>query len=298
MLSIAPASVGEWFDIELEARSITALQVVGLFWTSFGLAGIIACLHPFRHWVLFVCRGLADLALGVGVIAMASTTEWNWSASALLLPRAAWLPVLATLLYQSFKWHSLTAPIGATRQLIETQRRFVSQRGATLESLSRGKPLLIVFTRHAGCTFCREMLSDLGEQRSRLEAQGMELAVVHMSPPLEAAQLAIRYGLEGVHLFSDPHCELYEAFGLTRGTVLQLLGPKVWWRAFWTSVVEGHGIGPISGDGFRLQGAFVVRDGDELVACRAQTAADPIDFISLCKVANGMVRRPRESALA
>ena len=167
----------------------------------------------------------------------------------------------------------------------DVAQRHMSQRGATLLELSQSQHVLVVFLRHAGCTFCREMLADLADQRARLGARGVEIAVVHMSSPLQAAQFAIHYHLEDVHMISDPDCELYEAFGLFRGTVGQLFGPKVWVRAVWAGIIKGHGIGMLDGDGFRMPGAFVLKDQQIVAAHVTQSAADQIDFRALCESA-------------
>jgi len=51
-----------------------------------------------------------------------------------------------------------------------------------LENL-RGRPVLVVFLRHAGCLFCRTHLEKLLKRRERIEALGAEfLAIVHDEP--------------------------------------------------------------------------------------------------------------------
>ncbi len=156
--------------------------------------------------------------------------------------------------------------------------------GPTIAELSQGHDVLVLFLRHSGCTFCREALADLAARRSKLEAAGMTPVVVHMSQPQVAQAMFDSYGLGDVFRISDPGQQLYRAYGLTRGSVKQLLGPKVWWRGFLAALVDRHGFGKLDGDGFQLPGVFVVRDNQIVKAYRHATAADRPD---VCEFALG-----------
>src|SRR5437763_929202 len=81
--------------------------------------------------------------------------------------------------------------------------------------------------RHSGCTFCRESLADISEQRESIEASGARIVLVHMGKEEYAAKFFRRYGLGDVPRISDPNQALYRAFGLNRGTFHSLFGPKV-----------------------------------------------------------------------
>jgi hypothetical protein len=156
-----------------------------------------------------------------------------------------------------------------------------SQHGKTLGELSAQRPVLVTFLRHSGCTFCREALADLSQQRAAIEAQGLQLALVHMSPGSDGAALFARYHLEDVERFSDPECRLYRAFELERGRLSQLLGPRIWWRGFLTAIVARHGFGKIRGDGFQMPGVFVIDRGQIVAAFRHKTAADRPEYSQL-----------------
>lgn len=56
---------------------------------------------------------------------------------------------------------------------------------------------------------------------------------------------------------SDPAAELYEALGLARGTLGQLLGPRVLLSGV-RAALRGHGVGKPVGDPTRLSGWFLV----------------------------------------
>lgn len=166
-------------------------------------------------------------------------------------------------------------------QINSVLRTVRSHRGMTLAELSAHRPVLVVFLRHSGCTFCRQSLADLALKRKYIESRGVALALVHMSGPLDGTQLLQKYDLDDVHRFSDPDCVVYEAFGLARGSFRQLFGWRVWWSGLIASLIEGHGLGPLDGDGFRLSGAFLLRAGQLVAAQRCQSAAERIDLSRL-----------------
>ena len=297
LLTIRPLAIFTTLGLAAPLHPIV-MQAVGIFYMVLGIGFGIASLHPVRHWSTILV-GLAGKVFTPVLMITSSLTgtissAWLWTIAADII---WWVPLALALFVVWYHLADTTDP-NEEETLEELLERHTSQRGASIAKLSAERPLLLVFARHAGCTFCREMLSDLSEQRARLEALGLEIGVVHMSSPLEATKLAIRYELDGLHMFEDQHCELYEAFGLQRGSVLQLFGPKVWVRGLWAGVVEGHGLGAMQGDGFRLQGAFIIDKGEIVTACRGQTAADQIDFVALAKASRRLRNSGVESHLA
>ncbi len=133
--------------------------------------------------------------------------------------------------------------------------------GETIQEISVNKPVLLVFLRHFGCTFCREALSEISEKRVEIESRGVEVVFVHMSDNKTAEQYFKRHNLEGVIHISDPDCNLYQQFGLVKGTLQQLLGFNVWIRGIDAGIKKGHGMGRFLGDAFQMPGVFVIRNG-------------------------------------
>lgn len=169
-----------------------------------------------------------------------------------------------------------------TLSFSDAVRSVRSNGGQTLAELSAKRPVLVVFLRHAGCTFCREALSDLQQQGSRIEARGVYLALVHMISDDAAAQFFDKYSLADVPRFSDPGRELYRAFDLQRGSLWQLLGPPVWWRGA-KAFIAGHGVGSLQGDGFQMPGTFVLHRGQIVQAFRNKTSGDRPDYSQLAE---------------
>jgi hypothetical protein len=162
-------------------------------------------------------------------------------------------------------------------------REIRSHRGATLWQLSMERPTLVVFLRHAGCVFCREALADLSRQRAAIEGAGVRLALVHMSEPLNATLRCERYALGDVHRYCDRQCCLYDAFGLPRVSLRQLLNPRVWGRAVVAGLLRGYGFGRTEGDSLRLSGVFLLYQGQIHAEHRAVTVADRPDYLHIAR---------------
>lgn len=152
--------------------------------------------------------------------------------------------------------------------------------GETLDALSRRSAVLVVFLRHGGCPFCRQMLADLAEKRAQIEQSGTALVLVHMMDDAAAAVLFKPFGLDNVARISDPDRRIYAGFGLRRGNVSQVMGPRVWWRGLKATVV-GHRPGIPAGDIYQMPGAFLIADGQILRRFEPQTTADRADFEDL-----------------
>lgn len=166
-----------------------------------------------------------------------------------------------------------------TPELLESA---VDQHGVSLWTLSQQRPVLVVFLRHAGCTFCREALADLSARRSRIEESGSGIVLVHMTTEAEAAELTGRYGLQDLSRIADPERTLYEAFELQRGSLSQVAGPGVWWRGL-KAILAGNLVGVPQGDVRQLPGAFLVSRGEIIKAFRHASSADRPDYCELAR---------------
>ena len=56
---------------------------------------------------------------------------------------------------------------------------------------------------------------------------------------------------------ADQDGQLFAAFGLGRGSLMQLVGPAVWWRAL-VALLKGNFVGKPSGNETQMPGAFLV----------------------------------------
>jgi len=167
-----------------------------------------------------------------------------------------------------------------------------TNRGSNLSGLSKQQPVLLVFLRHFGCTFCREALSDIARERANIESFGTRIVFVHMTENDTAERYFQRYGLQGAEHISDPDCTFYTAFGLMKGSFNQLFGLQSWIRGFSAGVIDGHGVGPQLGDGFQMPGVFVLQDGEIKQSFIHKLASDRPnykDLIRCCDIEKGEV---------
>ena len=159
--------------------------------------------------------------------------------------------------------------------------------GVSLAELTEQSPVLLVFLRHFGCSFCREAISDIAKRRARLEQQGVRIVFVHMAPEQKVAEKFFRrYKLFPIDHISDPEKNFYRAFGMGRGTPAQLFGLMNWIRGFEAGVIEGHGFAYQSediGDGFQMPGVFVLHKGEVKHSFIHQQAWDRPDYEAIVK---------------
>lgn len=261
-------------------------QCVGMIVGVYGMGYLIAARNSRVHWPI-VLVGLLGKVLGPLGFAFAlldGSLPLAFGATILTNDLLWWIPFTMIL------WDAARSrgelPAAPRPSLDEALDRLRDQHGRTLRERSDAQPCAVVLLRHTGCTFCRQSLSDLRSRRAGA-ADGMHLAIVTMSSPEENANLARQYGLESVSWFSDPDRIAYRAFDLRRGTFLQLFGPAVWWSGL-RALLDGHGLGALSGDGFQLPGAFVVHRGRVVAGQRARSAAERLDCGALgaCLVPN------------
>jgi peroxiredoxin len=154
--------------------------------------------------------------------------------------------------------------------------------GERLVDLVQACPVLLVFLRHAGCTFCREAVSDIAKVRGEIESNGTRIVLVHLADRSGIEQLVQRHSLSDVDRICDTDQELYRAFGLKKGSWRQLFGPKVWTRGLIAAVARGHGLGRPVADATQMPGVFFLDQGLVASAYRHRSAADRPCYTSLC----------------
>lgn len=142
--------------------------------------------------------------------------------------------------------------------------------GETLREASEKEALAVIFLRHFGCTFTRQLLKNLRDMHGRAEKEGARLVLVHMLQEGEEDEYVEN---TGVGRIADPRCDLYRAFGLGKGGFLELFGPRVLYRGA-VAFFRGCGVGMLRGDGLQMPGAFLVRNGRIVRGQKAATAAD------------------------
>ncbi len=271
-------------------------QWLGMAVGIYGLAYFAAGFDPTRHWPV-VMAGLTSKVLGpVGFAWAAWKGHLPWNFGWAMVPNdLIWWGPFAAILWQAYT-DSLDGRRIASPEIQRMALRARTQVGTTLLDLSAESPLMLVFLRHFGCTFCREALADLAAQRRAIEALGVRIALVHMSSEAAAERFFTRYGLADIDRVSDPNQNLYRAFGLARGRLGQLFGPKAWIRGFEAGILRRHGIGLLQGDGFQMPGVFLVFHGEVITSYRHVSAADRPDYLAIAEGEVGGISPTRRAA--
>jgi len=178
----------------------------------------------------------------------------------------------------------MTSASGGSVDVLATALASIqTESGANLLTLAEESPVLLVFLRHFGCSFCRQAISDVADLRDELAKRRVRPVFVHLGPPELAKVYFDYYGLNDVERVSDPEAVAYQlpVFGLGRKSPLaQALNPVVW--AGWLKgTIFKHGIGKIQGDGRQMPGLFFLKGGKIVRRFIYKTIADEPDYLKL-----------------
>lgn len=252
-------------------------RAVGLISAAVGAGLLVASRSPVKHWPIVLAAFLkSTLTIVGGSLAYLNGEIPARGCWILAVDDLIWWVPLAMILWSTVKAHIGIRP---TRQspltIEEASNDYLLSSGESLAEASRDRTLVLVFLRHFGCTFTRQILRGLQDLQSQANERGSRLVLVHMlQSGRETSYLGER---SGVARIADPRCELYRAFGLGKGGFLELFGPRVWWRGA-VAVFKGCGVGHLAGDGLQMPGAFLVRNGRIVAAQPAHSAADLPDI--------------------
>ena len=278
-----PSAIFRWLDMPLPNYP-QLWQCIGMIVGVYGLGYAIAAFDPARHGPIVLVGFLGKVFGPLGMVQALWTgaLPWGFALNCVTNDVIWWVP-FALILKYAWQQHQVdpggdALPDEAT--LLADSR---AGDGRSLAEISRDQPVLVVFLRHAGCTFCREALADLSARRAEIEGSGAKIALVHMSTPESFAAFAGRYGLADMPAISDPARRLYRGIGLRRGTLSQLLGWRIWWRGA-RAFFSGHRVGMLEGDGTQMPGVFLIRDGRVVRRYLHATAAGRPDYAELCRI--------------
>jgi hypothetical protein len=161
--------------------------------------------------------------------------------------------------------------------------RYRTESGRTLLELVDESPLLLIFLRHFGCSFCRQTLDDVSRIREQIEGRGVRPVFVHLGTPERAKPYFDYYHLSDIERVSDPEASLYgsPAFQVQRKNVFtQFLIPAVW-KAWLLGAVRQHGMGMIQEDADQMPAVFYLRERAIAREYRYKTIADRPEYLKL-----------------
>lgn len=256
------------------------LQCLGMVIGLYGIGYAIAADDPMRHWPIVLVGLLGKIFGPIGFLWTAAHGEFPWLAGIVCLTNdvAWWPPFTVILLYAAKSQEERRTDVGSFHEELE---RAKTSTGESLWDLSHRQPTLVVFVRHAGCTFCREAVHDVGQQADAIQHAGVKPVIVHMGTVDDGRKLLAWSGRDDLDACSDPDRRLFRAFELKFGTLRQLAGPYVLWRALFGGPLFKYGFGPMIGHGLQLAGAFLLDHGRIIRSYRHQTTADRPNYADL-----------------
>jgi hypothetical protein len=141
-------------------------------------------------------------------------------------------------------------------ELLDAPVEGLNLAGATLrDQLNSEGQTLLVFLRHFGCIFCREMVGDL-RRISRLTPDYPPILFFYQGTVEEGAAFMRKLWAEA-RAIADLPKRFYNAFGLERGGIGQMFGAQVWACGV-RAASKGHFIGRPVGDPWTMPGLFLV----------------------------------------
>ena len=159
-----------------------------------------------------------------------------------------------------------------------------TESGADLFALSRESPVLLVFLRHFGCSFCRKAISDIAELAPELKRRNVRPVFVHLGTPEIAQAHFAYYNIADVARIHDPTAVIYKLpiFGLGRqNPARSLINPRDLWGWFIRGDIFRYGVGRIENDGHQMPGVFFLRDGKVIRSFRHRNISDQPDYLKL-----------------
>lgn len=256
-------------------------QCIGMIVGVYGIGYAIAAFDPVRHWPIVLVGFLGKVMGPLGMVQALWTGQlpWGFALNCVTNDLIWWVPFALILKHAWVQYQNEgnDADLPAESFLLAEAQ---TTNGMSLAELSQQQPVLLVFLRHSGCTFCREALADLSAARAKIEKSGTKLAIVHMGTAESFAAFTASYGLSDVPAVSDPQRRLYRGLGLRRGKLAQLLGFTVWWRGT-KSFFAGHYPGALEGDGTQMPGVFLLQNGRVVRRFIHDNAAQRPDYAAL-----------------
>lgn len=269
-----------WFDISgMERPAYPFLwQCIGMIVGVYGVGYLIAASAPLKHWPIVLVGFLGKVFGPIGFVWAVSQGDLPWQAGWMILFNDLiwWVP-FAMILWAAACLIVGRPAVGEPMDLKKALSAYSLSDGESLAEASGKQTLTVVFLRHFGCTFTRQLLRNLEEMQERAKGEGAQLVLVHMLQKGEEVEFLSNDEVERI---ADPRCELYRAFGLGKGGFWELFGPKVMYRGA-VAFFRGCGVGMLKGDGLQMPGAFLVKDGEILEEQKAETAADLPDVEGL-----------------
>lgn len=285
---VAPQAILGWLGVDASAVTAALWQCIGMIVGVYGVGYLIAAADPYRHWPITLVGLLGKLfgPIGFAMAAFQGTLPVSMGWTILTNDLIWWLP-FSMILWGALRYYHAVESAHDSPESDDPLRELTTADGQMLDELADYQPQLVVFLRHAGCTFCREALADISQQRQQIEAAGCGIVLVHLGEG-DSDEFFAQYQMGDVPRINDPALRLYRQFGLDLGGFSQLFGIRVWLRGLIAGLLAGHGRGPIQGNSFQMPGVYLYHQGQIVAGFRHERASDRPAYVALAQQAGGL----------
>ncbi|MGQ9804572.1 MAG: SelL-related redox protein [Chlorobiales bacterium] len=169
----------------------------------------------------------------------------------------------------------------------------VNLSGQTLKEELGDFPKLLVFVRHFGCIFCRELIADL-RNVSENQPQFPPIIFFYQGTVSDGRDFFASLWREAKAIADLPKV-FYNGFELERGGVKEMFGAEVWACGV-RAALKGHFIGAPVGDPWTMPGIFFVQHHQILWQHHFKHAGDHPTLENLVRELNNALNQQRETA--
>ncbi len=278
-----------WFKLAgLESPNYIQLwQSYGMFTISMGIGYLIAYTNPLRHWPIVLVGLIAKVFAPLGFLVNYINGDLPWIVFQMNITNdLIWCIPFGLILYNVYI-HEYLLDKEIIKHTEHNIKELLSwnntlQEDVSLYELSHKQPIMLVFLRHFGCTFCREMLLEISKNKKHIEDKGVKIIFIHQLSVCEANQYFEKYNLQNVSSVSDPELMLYKGFYLQRGKLSQIFGWKDIKNLLFRTNLFKLGISSFKDeDPFQMPGVFVVKNGEIVQKFVHTSVSDKVPFKEL-----------------
>jgi hypothetical protein len=177
----------------------------------------------------------------------------------------------------------VSSDTGTDVEIAEALRSIHTESGACLLALTEESPVLLVFLRHFGCSFCRQTINQIADIKDELARRGVRPVFVHLGPPHIAKANFDYYGLNDVERINDPQAMIYRhpVFMLSRTNPYSHFARAAVLAGWLKGAIFKYGIGKIEGDGHQMPGVFFLRGPKIVRRFVHRNISDQPDYLGL-----------------
>jgi hypothetical protein len=168
-------------------------------------------------------------------------------------------------------------------EVAEALASIYTESGANLLALTEASPVLLVFLRHFGCSFCRQTINQVADLKGELDKRGVRPVFVHLGPPEIAKANFDYYHLNDVERINDPQAAIYQhpVFSLSRTNPYSHFAKAAVLAGWFKGAIFKYGIGKIEGDGHQMPGIFFLKGPKIVRKFVHKNISDEPDYLRL-----------------